>query len=49
MTDALFREYWGYVPAPADRILEWLKMADEIATDWVPSDELFFDEQQKVK
>jgi hypothetical protein len=49
LEDALFREYWGRTPAPEDRILEWLKMADEIATDWVPSDELFFDEQQKVK
>ena len=49
LEDALFREYWGYVPAPQDRILEWLRMADDIATDWVPSDELFFDEQGKVK
>lgn len=49
LEDALFREYWGHTPAPKDRILEWLKMADEIATDWIPSDELFFDEQQKVK
>ena len=49
LEDALFQEYWGHVPAPEDRILEWLRMADEIATDWVPSDKLFFDEQGKVK
>lgn len=48
LEDALFLEYWGHVPPPENRILEWLRMADEIATDWVPSDHLFFDEQGKA-
>lgn len=47
LEDALFQEYWGCVPPPEKRILEWLKRADQIATDWVPSNELFFDEQKK--
>ncbi|RWR13916.1 restriction endonuclease [Paenirhodobacter populi] len=49
LEDALFQEYWGHVPAPEDRILEWLRMADAIATDWVPSDNLFFDEQNRIR
>lgn len=49
LEDALFQEYWGYVPPFEKRILEWLKRADKIATDWVPSKELFFDEQKKIE
>lgn len=49
LEDALFQEYWGHVPSPKDRILTWLEMADTIATDWVPSHELFFDEQKRIK
>ncbi|WP_411957396.1 hypothetical protein [Paracoccus homiensis] len=49
LEDALFEEYWGSVPDPEDRILEWLRMADEVATDWIPSDNLFFDEQNRIR
>ena len=48
LEDALFQEYWGKVPAPEERILEWLRMADDIASGWRPSDFLFFDEQGKT-
>lgn len=41
MDDALFVEYWGQSVNPENRITEWLKKADEIATDWVPSQSLF--------
>ena len=47
LEDALFQEYWGHIPAPEERILEWLRMADEAASGWLPSDVLFFDEQGK--
>lgn len=49
LQDALFQEYWGYCPPRENRILEWLKKADEVATDWTPSDELFFDEQNRIR
>ncbi|WBU62733.1 hypothetical protein [Paracoccus aerodenitrificans] len=49
LENALFKEYWGVVPAPEDRILSWLRMADEIATDWTPSEHLFFDEQGGIR
>ncbi|WP_218418116.1 hypothetical protein [Alteromonas lipotrueae] len=41
MDDVLFVEYWGQNVDPENRITEWLKKADEIATDWVPSQSLF--------
>ncbi len=43
LDEELFLEYWGYTVAPHLRIREWLKQADELARDWVPSDELFLD------
>ncbi|WGI22249.1 hypothetical protein [Amylibacter sp. IMCC11727] len=45
LEDALFLEYWGVVPEPADRISEWLIRADRIATDWTPSEELFLEDK----
>ena len=41
MDDALFVEYWGESVAPKDRIRKWLEKADELATDWKPSEFLF--------
>lgn len=38
---ALFEEYWGRDYPPAQRIPEWLRRADEYATDWTPSENLF--------
>lgn len=39
----LFEEYWGYDVDPADRISEWLKVADKFAanSNWTPSQVLF--------
>ena len=48
LEDALFKEYWGIVPAPKDRILEWLERADRFATDWKPSNSMFLKEQGKI-
>lgn len=45
LEDALFQEYWGVVPAPEQRILEWLRRADAFALNWRPSEYLFLDEQ----
>lgn len=41
MDDALFIEYWGKSVAESERIPEWLQRADEYATDWKPSEDLF--------
>lgn len=41
LDDALFDEYWGSGCPPVDRIARWLEMADSVATDWKPSDNLF--------
>lgn len=41
LEEALFIEYWGYNVAPARRIREWLKLADERAVGWKPSKVLF--------
>ena len=38
---ALFKEYWGCVVAPEQRICKWLELADGYARDWIPSKELF--------
>lgn len=45
LEDALFEEYWGLTPPAEDRLLEWLRRADDIATNWKPSDCLFLTEQ----
>jgi hypothetical protein len=37
----LFEEYWEEAPEPPDRIRRWLEKADELASDWVPSEHLF--------
>jgi hypothetical protein len=41
LEDKLFIEYWGRSVPPENRISEWLKMADELAVTWKPSDTLF--------
>jgi hypothetical protein len=41
MNDALFVEYWGESIEPEQRIRRWLKKADAMAEDWVPSEKLF--------
>ena len=38
---ALFDEYWGMDYSPTRRIAEWLRRADEYATEWTPSENLF--------
>ena len=38
---ALFEEYWGQDYPPDERIAEWLRRADDYATDWIPSQHLF--------
>ena len=43
LDDTLLEEYWGYTPDQNDRITEWLKLADEYATKWTPSNSLFLD------
>ncbi len=43
LDDALFVEYWGESVDPAHRIREWLRRADALARDWVPSATLFKD------
>ena len=41
LEDGLFEEYWGYSVPRNQRIKKWLELADEYATDWKPSMELF--------
>ena len=41
LEDALFEEYWEQRCPPDERITEWLRMADEVARNWVPSRYLF--------
>jgi len=43
LDDSLFVDYWGRSVRPADRIREWLKRADDLATTWKPSEELFLE------
>jgi len=45
LDDALFVEYWKRSVLPKDRLMEWLKYADEMATTWKPSKHLFKAEQ----
>ena len=46
MEDALFVEYWSKSVPPAERISEWLTLADKFAKDWIPSKELFLSKRQ---
>ena len=46
MDDALFMEYWGRSVAPEQRIVEWLIRADKLADGWVPSQELFQEQNE---
>ncbi len=41
LDERLFEEYWSFPCLPVHRIPVWLRMADEHATDWTPSRELF--------
>jgi len=41
LEDALFEEYWGRSVPPGLRISEWLKLADDYADGWRPSETLF--------
>jgi uncharacterized protein YciI len=41
MDDALFVEYWRESVPPKQRIKKWLKKADALARDWIPSNSLF--------
>ena len=41
LEDALFVEYWGVSVPKHQRIAEWLKKADSLAKEWVPSKLLF--------
>lgn len=45
----LIEEYWGARVDPEDRLTEWLKRADALATDWRPSAHLFIQEQKQRK
>lgn len=47
LDDALFIEYWGESVPPSERIERWLRRADALARDWVPSTSLFLDYQQE--
>jgi hypothetical protein len=47
LDDALFAEYWGEVVPVEDRLAEWLRRADALARDWVPSDVLFLEYQAR--
>ena len=44
MDGSLFVEYWGENVPPEKRIKRWLEKADELATEWVPSQSLFLKE-----
>jgi len=41
LEDAVFTEYWGESIPKEGRIDWWLRKADELAQDWVPSQSLF--------
>lgn len=47
LEDALFEEYWGEAVPKGERIQRWLSMADELATDWVPSEVLFLEDSER--
>jgi hypothetical protein len=46
LEDAVFVEYWGESVPREDRIAYWLKRADALATDWIPSKSLFIEHQK---
>lgn len=41
LDERLIKEHWGFSCPPQRRIKEWLRLADQYATDWTPSEELF--------
>lgn len=43
LEDALFKEYWGEIPAKEDRIKFWIAKADKLAKGWKPSEFMFLD------
>ncbi|MFP4351862.1 MAG: restriction endonuclease [Puniceicoccaceae bacterium] len=43
LDDRLFEEYWGKACPKTQRLSEWLKRADSLAQEWVPSEHLFRD------
>jgi hypothetical protein len=45
LENALFAEYWGEGCSPEKRIAEWLRRADRLAKDWVPSEHLFLQQR----
>ncbi len=45
MEDALFVEYWNESVPTTKRIKRWLELADQIATDWKPSEVLFINKR----
>ena len=49
LENAVFVEYWGKVVPLEGRIAEWLKKADSLASDWVPSKSLFLKYQRARK
>ncbi len=38
---ASFKEYWGRLVEPENRIREWIAMADSFAKGWTPSKAMF--------
>lgn len=44
---ALFEEYWGRDYPPNERIGEWLRRADQYATEWKPSERLFIGQSSR--
>ena len=47
LEDALFVEYWGESIPPEERINKWLLKADQYATGWKPSEELFLNDNNR--
>ena len=44
---SLFLEFWGEDIPVGQRIAKWLEKADELATDWKPSQRLFVDDNKR--
>lgn len=49
LEDALFIEYWGKACSPENRIEEWLRRADTMASGWRPSETMFLPKKPKGK
>jgi hypothetical protein len=47
LDDSLFMEYWGEAVPRVERIERWLRKADALARDWVPSACLFLEYQRQ--